>query len=493
MRQLLPIILALLTACVPYRNYNPLIPKPVTINATETRITQSKKTLKTNNTQKRFSTIKPILAWWRNLNDPLLNILIIKAFKNNKDINIALANLEEARAYRKQSQRGLFPDINATGSYTRTRYHAQNSGAGSSLSKSYDAGLDTSWEIDLFGRIRALTRAAQAREDMARANLRNMYVLIAAEVASSYVTLRGLQHRRNIAVRNLKNQQRTHQASNDLNEAGMNSELDTVLTEAQLEMTRATIPTLDNAIQASINRLSVLTGELSIRLVNDLEQTRPLPTVPPIINIGSVRELVQRRPDIHYAAHQFRASIADYNVAVASQFPTVSLFGSLGFSATKLSDLGSGGLTSIVSPRLNWNVFSFGKIRQHIRQTDAVAKAAVANYEKTILEAFEDIQNAVNQYAYEDKRRLSLQKAATLSLKAAQMANTRYTSGIDPLTSLLDAEARQLATEDALAESETNVVLYLITIYKALGGGWEFVAPKQPVPPAHLKKAHKGL
>ncbi|MGH1403453.1 MAG: efflux transporter outer membrane subunit [Alphaproteobacteria bacterium] len=420
-----------------------------------------------------FQTKDPIISWWQELNDEQLNTLISKAAHHNKDIEITVANLKEARAFRKETQFDYIPTVRSSANSTYTRASEETSGAlDDRTSELYNARLDASWELDLFGRVSAGVDAAKAREQAAVADMHDMRIIIFAEVASTYIQLRGLQYRLDIAQRNAGNQNETYDLSVRLANGGRNSQLDVVRAQTQLELTRSTIPSLEASIRSNINRLSVLTGQVPDALQEQLSETHALPTVPQVVNVGEVKDLLRRRPDIQRAERNLEASIADYNISVADQFPSVSLIGNLGFAATNLSDFGSSALVSNIGPSISWAAFDFGRVKARIRQNDARAQAALSSYEKTILEALEDLQTSMTNFVKEEERRARLQKAARLSKEAATLARKRYEAGVDAFIDVLSAEATLLEAEDTLAQSEISAALQLIAIYKALGGGW---------------------
>ncbi len=454
-----------LSACVSSRDYSaPAAPEGVDSVA-----------LQTEGNGETFQIGAPVSNWWSELNDETLDALIAQAIERNKDIEIAVANLREARALRREAQFDYVPTVRSSGAYTHTRGSEEVPGGnvGDRESDIHNAQLDASWELDLFGRVRAGVKAASAREDAALANMRDVYVMIAADVASTYIELRGLQYRLDIANRNAANQKETYDLSVRLANGGRNSQLDVVRAQTQLELTRSTIPSLDASVTANIHRLSVLTGQVPEALRESLQETQALPSVPEVVNVGEVKDLLRRRPDIQSAEKSLEASVADYNIAVADQFPSVSLIGNLGFSATNLSDFGASALTAGIGPSISWAAFDFGRVKARIRQNDARAQAALSTYEKTVLEALQELQTSMNNFVKEEERRGRLQTAARLSKEAASLARVRYEAGVDAFIDVLNAEATLLEAEDTLAQSEISAALNLIAIYKALGGGWD--------------------
>ena len=461
-----------LSACSDFRDYDGA---PEIDGATETEIGALG--------NERFQDAAPVSEWWETLADTQLDALITQSLDTNKDAQIALANLFEARAIARETSFDRFPTVTARGSATRNRNSGEAAfGPGPTpgegfITNNVDAGFDASWELDLFGRVSEAVKANDARAVAAQANLRDVYVTIASEVARTYMELRGAQYRLSIAERNANNQRETYALTKRLEEGGRSTALDIAQAETQLELTESTIPTLEAQVNATIHRLSVLTGQVPDALRDSLIGVKELPSIPQAVNVGNVSDLLRRRPDIQRAEQTLIAAVADYNVSVADQFPIVNITGTLGFAATSLSSFGATALVGAIGPSISWSAFDIGRVNARINQNDARAQAAIASYEKTVLEALEELQTAVSDFSKEEERRARLQNAARASKLAAELSRTRYEAGVDTFLNVLNAEARLLEAEDTLAQSEISAAVDLITIYKALGGGWQIKVP----------------
>ena len=417
----------------------------------------------------------PVVEWWNEFNDPQLSGLVEQALAANPDVRIAYANLQEARALSREVGYDRQPSVNAGADASRN-LNSQESVSGSNLPRTnnnFQAGFDASWELDLFNRISSRIETQAALTESARADLQQIYVTIAAEVARAYVELRGAQHRLDIAERNQNNQAETYELTQVLLDGGRATALDVSRAETQLTLTKSTIPPLQAAVTAAINRLSVLTGQVPDALRSQLSAKKPLPELPVTVAVGDASSLLKRRPDIRSAERTLAASVSSYNVAVSDLFPAVRLLGSLGFVATNLSSFGTSALAGSLGPSLEWQVFNRDAIRARIDQADARSLAQLAFYDKTVLAALEETQTAVSDFAREEERRATLQQAAKSAQHSAELARQRFDEGYDDFLDVLDAERTLLETEDTLASSEISAVLNLIAIYKALGGGWQ--------------------
>ncbi|MDX1518572.1 MAG: TolC family protein, partial [Gammaproteobacteria bacterium] len=255
---------------------------------------------------------------------------------------------------------------------------------------------------------------------------------------------------------------------------GMGTNLDIVRSQAQLETTLASIPLIETEIMRAMHRLAVLVGKNPVELQTRLAKREPLPDLPELVSIGQPSELLRRRPDIQSAERRLAAATARIGVATADLFPRVSLNGSIGFVATSLSGLGESDFrTTSFGPFLSWPAFDLGRVRARIDAADATADGALAGYEKTVLTALEETENALVRFSRARNRQVHLGVAATASAEAVELARLRYTNGVDSFLNVLDAERQLLDIQDQLAISETETGLALVALYKALGGGWE--------------------
>ncbi len=425
-----------------------------------------------------FFTAATEVEWWRNLRDETLNELIRQSVDNNHDLRIAQANVNAARAFLREVEYEQYPIVTTGGGITfEESSKARSQGAPAGFDRTttfYDAGLDAVWELDFFGRVKRSVEALSADYEAAAAEQRNVYVTVIAEVARTYLELRGAQYRLRVAEQNAENQRGTYDMTRSIMEGGMGTNLDIVRSQAQLESTLATIPVLETGIARSIHRLSVLVGSEPRTLITQLSNPELLPQFPELLNIGNPAELLKRRPDIRSAERQLAAATARIGVATADLFPRVSLSGSVGYLATSLSGLGESDFrTTSVGPFLTWPAFDLGRVRARIRAADASAEGLLAAYEQTVLTALEEAENALVRFAKARQRQAHLQIAAQASAMAVELARVRYSNGVDSFLNVLDAERQLLELQDQLAQSETDTGLALVALYKALGGGWE--------------------
>jgi multidrug efflux system outer membrane protein len=297
-------------------------------------------------------------------------------------------------------------------------------------------------------------------------------------VARTYVELRGAQYRLEVAERNAENQQSTFELTQSLLEGGRGTDLDLARAEAQLQQTLAGLPLLRAQIVGAIHRLGVLVGQPPQSLRGELLEAKPLPELPAGFAIADPAELLRRRPDVQSAERSLAALTARIGVVTAELFPRVTLGGSLGVLATDAGDLldGASRQTSI-GPFLSWAAFDLGRVRRRIDASEAEALAAVAVYERTVLDALEEAESALVAYQAQRERHARLAIAADAGARAAELARVRYRYGADSFLSVLDAERRLLEAQDDVARSATDAGLAYVAVYKSLGGGWQMAVP----------------
>lgn len=470
MRKLLLISVAAISmqSCADFRDYT-APEKPAGLEQTD---------LTDADTQRFKQAQEPVATWWKEFDDPQLAELVDQSLKTNLDVRFALANLSEARAVARQAGFDRFPTITASTSY-EGQLNSQATPSGSFTARKqndFRGGFDAVWELDFLGRVSEQIDSQEALADAAIADLENVYVSVTAEVARTYIDLRGTQFRLNIAERNAANQQKTYNLTKQLLDGGRGTALDVSRAATQLDITRANIPSLKAEVTASINALSVLTGQVPDALRESLQISKPLPSLPESIAVGSIEDLLKRRPDIRAAERELAASVAQYNVNVTNLFPTVSLTGSLGFVSSIFSNIGTSAVAGTIGPTISWRAFDLGRVYAEIDQADAKSRQALVTYEKTVLYALKETQTSLSDFSREDERRVILHKAAKSAHKSADIARQRFDQGVDGFLDVLDAERTLLEAEDTLAISEANTALNLIRIYKALGGGWQIVA-----------------
>jgi NodT family efflux transporter outer membrane factor (OMF) lipoprotein len=338
----------------------------------------------------------------------------------------------------------------------------------------FKTGFDASWEIDLFGGVRRSVEAGDANIDASVENRRDTLVTLLGDVAKNYIDLRGFQHRLAVAQSNLKSQQESLELTKVRFQAGLASDFDVARAEAQVNTTAAQIPTLESSLKQAAYRLDLLLGLEPGALSMELSNDAPIPALPPEVLMGLPSELLRRRPDIRRAERQLAAATAQMGAATADLFPRFSLTGSGGLQSFSASDwFTSGSRFWSVGPAVRWPIFDAGRIRANIEVRNAQQEQALRQYEKAVLSALQEVENSLVNYSKEQARYQSLVEAVAANRRAVEMANELYVRGLSDFLNVLDAQRSLLSSENDLAQSEATMASNLVSLYKALGGGWE--------------------
>ena len=424
------------------------------------------------------------LNWWKSFGDAQLTALVEQTLAHNYDLQVAQANLREARALYLEAGLDLAPAITSHANYTeskRSMGSMNNRAFVPRELKLYSTGFDAFWEVDFFGRVRRSVEASSDEVDVQEASLRDIGISLIAETARNYFELRGLQLQLRVAEQNAETQAQTLEITRVKAENGRGTQLDVARAQAQLDGTRASIPSLSAAIKRTIHRLSVLGGQMPNALSTQLLLSAPLPGERGSVAIGSPADLLRRRPDIRMAERELAAATARIGVATADLFPRVTFVGNISLEAMTLSGIGAAGSEAYsVGPRISWPALDLGRIYARIKAADARAEASLAYYEQTVLNALEETENALVSYSEIRKRRNLLASAAHASEEAHRLAKLRYQEGISDFLTVLDAESRLRQDQALLAQSETAMATALVAVYKALGGGWESLPVETP-------------
>jgi NodT family efflux transporter outer membrane factor (OMF) lipoprotein len=406
-------------------------------------------------------------AWWKNFNDPVLDRLIQEAIESNLDLRQAQTRIQQARASRRVTASGLWPSVDSSAGYRR-------SGTGDRSSDLYQAGLDASWEIDVFGGTRRSVESADASIQAAVEDLRDVLVTLTSEVALNYIDLRGLQRQIEIARRNLVIQRHSYDLTRQRNIAGFVSALDTANAEASVASTESQIPLLESAVRQTIYNISVLLGKYPTAMLEELSPIREIPAPPSVVPVGLPSELLRRRPDIRRAEANLHAATANVGVAVSDLYPRFFINGSAGTSGDRVRSLFDwNSVTYSIGPNVSWPIFTAGRVRAGIAVQEAVRAQSLLAYEQAILIALSDVESSLVAYQKEQEHHAALETAVTANRRAVDLSTQLYTAGNTDFLNVLTAQRSLYATEDALVQSDRTIATNLISLYKALGGGWE--------------------
>jgi len=431
----------------------------------------------------------PDPEWWQKLNDQQLSELINAAYVFNNDLKVAEANVLQARALIQVSAADLFPKLSADLNALHT--HLSRNGIIDLISSPnvpttvtppglpqninlYTAILDASWEIDLFGKTRRGIENSRATYE-AQIEYRNGVLLsLIAEVARDYVQLRSAQKNWELVSSNIDLLEKNAQLMRNRFNSGLANNLDLQRIEAELAVALGTRPPIVAQIYQYIYALSVLTGTPPETLICALIDPKPLPETPCELELGVRSEILRRRPDIRQAERQLAAATANVGVAVANFYPSLTLRGFFGLQSVKLHNLFKpDSKTWLDTGTLSLPIFQGGLLVGNLKATEAAMVAAGYNYQQTVLNALEEAEGALVAYTQDQLAAQQQEEAVRRTAEVSRLSNNRLQSGLINLTDWLDSERQLISSQQTLLTTQTQTLLDMIKLYKALGGGWE--------------------
>lgn len=422
---------------------------------------------------KATSVYADLVNWWKEFNDPNLTSLVERATNTNLDLLQAETRIRQARAAKGIVAGRLWPAVDASGSYTRGRIPIPGN-PDAPTRDLFQAGLDAAWELDVFGGVRRSVETAEADVQFAVEDHRDVLVTLVSEVTLNYIELRGFQQEIVIARNNLEAQQKTAELTRKKFEGGLVGTLDVANADAQVATTASQIPLLEAAAQHAIHNLGVLLGLEPTALLKELSPTDSIPFAPPEVPTGIPSQLLRRRPDIRRAEAAIHGATARIGVATADLYPKFDLTGSVSFQNEQLHELINWkDRFWTVGPAVDWQIFSAGRVNSNIELQKALRDETVLAYQKTVITALADVENALVAYAREYERHKALVDAVAANRKAVDSATQLYERGLTDFLNVLVAQRSLYTSEDTLVQSTRNLSTDLVALYKALGGGWD--------------------
>jgi NodT family efflux transporter outer membrane factor (OMF) lipoprotein len=407
-------------------------------------------------------------AWWSDFNDPLLSKLIAQALQANTSIRSAQAALQQARALRDVKVANSRPSLSLSGS----AQHSQTEGF--DASNNFRAGLDASWEIDVFGAVRSGVNASEADALAAQANLRDVQVSMAAEVALAYIQLRGQQSQLAIAQSNLTSQSETLQITDWRAQAGLITSLEVEQARASTAQTAALIPALTASITKTRHSLAVLTGQRPLELDQMLAAAQAVPQATDASASVIPADTLRQRADVRAAEHRIQAALSRVDAADAARYPSFNLGGALSLSSLTLAGLSNGAtLAGSLLGSVSVPLFDAGAGKAQVLAQEAALEQARAAYQATVLTALKDVEDALVAIQGDRARLQSLQQATTAADKANTLAQNRYSSGLIDFQTILQTQRTLLSAQDSVASAQADLSSDHVRLIKALGGGWQ--------------------
>ena len=408
-----------------------------------------------------------LAQWWQRFNDPQLTALVEQALQVNTSIRSAQSALLQSRALRDVKTAGLMPGVSGSASAQRSQTN------GNDATNSFRAGLDASWEPDVFGGKRSALGVAEADAQAAEASLADVQVSVAAEVALAYIQLRGQQTQLVIAASNLASQQETLQITDWRAQAGLTTSLEVEQARTSTGQTSAQLPALEASIATTRHSLAVLTGQSPDALQALMGAGQAVPQVAEDLALAIPAQTLRQRPDVRAAEHRISAALARVSVADAARYPGFSISGSVGLNALTLGALTNG--ASVVNALLgsvSIPLFDGGAARAQVRAQEAALEQARIGYQSVVLTALKDVEDALVALKGDRARVAHLQGAATAAGNAALLAQQRYASGLIDFQTVLQTQRTLMTAQDSVASARADISTDHVRLYKALGGGW---------------------
>lgn len=423
--------------------------------------------------------------WWFMFNDPALNDLESKANVANLDLKVAESRIEQSKALLGITAAESKPGVSADTSYARGGISEHGRfgllGAPTQASNFWHLGFSASWEIDLWGRIHRAQESASAVLEASVFDREAIRISVSAEIAKVYLQLRGVQTQLDIAQQNKAIAERAVNLAESRVRNGVATRFETTSAKAQLATVDAMIPELAMQRNKLMNALALLLGEPPRTLDQQLQQSATLPALPAQVPVGVSSELAHRRPDILSAEANLHAATANIGVAKADFYPRISLSGGAGIEAFEFHDLNTWDSRFFsIGPTIYLPIFQGGRLKQKLALTEAKQKTAALNYRQTVLNAWHEVDNALDAWAAEQQQHKALLSAYEQNKQALQVAERGYKEGVANYLSVLTAQRNLLTSQTSLNTSMTNATLSLVNLYKALGGGWNPADPNLP-------------
>lgn len=411
--------------------------------------------------------------WWKSFRDTKLDSLIALAVDRNFSVAMAINRISAARANLWMERSNFFPSVGLNAGWTREETSGNISAAPQSTEHYYGASLSMSWEVDVFGSIRKRVKAQKENFAASKEEYTGVMISMAAEVASAYINLREFQQQLEVVKKNVASQEKVLKITEVRYNTGLVAKLDVAQAKSVLYSTRASIPQLEAGINQYITTLAVLLGMYPQEIRPGLETVGTLPDYMEPIGVGMPVDLLLRRPDVRSAERNVNAQAALLGASKADWLPKVFLKGSFGYAARDLKDLvKSKSMTYEIAPALSWTIFSGGQLVNATRLAKAQLDETINQFNQTVLTAVQETDNAMNAYRNSIKQIVALREVRNQGVETLKLSLELYKQGLSPFQNVLDAQRSLLSYENQLVQAEGSSLLQLITLYKALGGGW---------------------
>jgi NodT family efflux transporter outer membrane factor (OMF) lipoprotein len=415
--------------------------------------------------------------WWRVFNDPVLNSLMHDANAQSLTLRAAGERIASARATRDIAIGEFFPQTqNLAGSHTVNKAsNRTNLNTTNQWFQNVNAGFNLGWELDFWGRFRRAIEAADANLDASVADYDDVMVLLLSDVAGDYVQYRTFQQRLTLARHNVEIQRQSFELAQSNFKAGASTERDMQQARLLYEQTQALIPQFELGVRQSNNALCILLGVPTKDLSSRLGESGVIPAAPLEVAVGIPADLLRRRPDVRRAERQAAAQSALIGVAQSDLYPHFAINGSIGLNAEYIGGLWHtpGSMAGSFGPSFQWDILNYGRLENAVKGQEARFREFVANYEQTVLQADREVEDAIISFSKSKEREFFLSESVVAAKRTVQITYDQYRHGAVDFTPVFLFEQTLTQEEDSLAQSQGDIALSVVSLYRALGGGWE--------------------
>lgn len=431
------------------------------------------------NTPKEFSEQKTtaqmdLKDWWKNFHDPSLDCLIQKAIENNYDLQIACEKIEQARARYNLSKADLYPEIDVTAAGIRSKISKNLSNSrflGTRVQNFFQLGFDASWELDFFGKLRRQKNAAQYETLRACESRKNVYITLLADVARTYIDLIAIKKILKRTEDKQLLQKKVFHLTDSLFQSGLQDEIILKQETIVLEQIHSDLTDLNTQYKQIYHRLAALLGLFPEDLSIDIAKN--IPIIKGSVSAGLPSELLRRRPDILEAERSLAKETELIGAKIAKRFPSISLTGNILGESQNLNNIfQSASETWRIGPTISWPLINFGRITAQVNEQKSKERQALLFYKQTVINAFEDVENALVAYFEEEKNTFFKTSQVKSEKRKTTLTQDLYISGLESEISTLNQKKNLIDRENELIISQKNLSNNLIAIYKALGGGF---------------------
>jgi NodT family efflux transporter outer membrane factor (OMF) lipoprotein len=429
--------------------------------------------------------------WWEVFDDPVLNSLVEQAYEQNLPLRIAGLRILEARAQLGIAYGNLYPQQqqgSGGAGYNRISKNRLNlppdvrNNIDNDINV-YSLGFDAFWEVDIWGKFRRNVESGLGVLEASIASYDDVLVSLTAEVARTYVAIRTFEERLEIARENVRIQSRSLQIAEARFKGGEVSELDVAQAKALLSETQSLIPRLSRDVRQAKNALSILLGKVPSELNEILGGPKPIPAVPPEVVVGVPAELLRRRPDIRLAERQVAAQSPRIGVAKAELYPAFSLLGTIGLASLHTGDFfNSDSVTGTAGASFTWNILNYGRIKNNVRAQDARFQELAVNYQNTILRAVQEVEDAMVGFLRTQEEAKFLLSSVQAYKRSVELSLLQYREGLVDYIRVLDTQRFLTRSQETYTARKGDIVISLVAMYKALGGGWQIREGRDFVP-----------